>query len=235
VAPDALLEVALSIQQALCGVLAHHGLLESAYRQHIAGLEDELASASQRADDLQSLAGASDAAAARLEHRVDQLTGRLRDQQLQTDRLTSAYQDLQLRQLPSLAPAQSPIPVSCILHSGAPDRADASPYQWTSPSTSPDGGRLRHVSPVLPASHHSGVAPTLGPSGGAALVDELNALQRHFVAAPRTVNHSCELAKGNSLEKLPCQHVSLEQQRAFYAAAPEPAPRSAICLIGPFP
>ena len=46
VAPDALLEVALSIQQALCDVLAHHSLLENAYRQHIAGLEDELASAS---------------------------------------------------------------------------------------------------------------------------------------------------------------------------------------------
>ena len=226
VAPDALLEVALSIQQALCDVLAHHSLLENAYRQHIAGLEDELASASQRADALQSLAGASDAAAARLEHRVDQLTGLLRDQQLQTDRLTSAYQDFQLRQLPSLAPAQSPIPVSCILHPGAPDRADASPYQWTSPSTSPEGRRLGRGSPVLPASRHSGGAPALGPSGGAALVDELNALQHRFVAAPRTVNHSREHAIQLSAYAHACHDAFYVQPAAVPVGAPRmPGPK----------
>jgi hypothetical protein len=68
---------------------------------------------------------------------VAQLTGLLHDQQLHAERLAGEYQDLQLRQLPPLAPAQSPIPVHCFLQQRTPAREHASPYPWTSPPTSP--------------------------------------------------------------------------------------------------
>jgi hypothetical protein len=198
VAASALPEVALAIQRCLVDVLNRHRLLEGAYRQHIAGLEDELATASRRADDLQALVGESDAAAVHLERRVAQLTGLLRDQQLHAERLAGECQDLQLRQLPALAPAQSPIPVHCFLQQRTPAREDASPYQWTSPPSSPAQPRDERFgsgSPSSDAGRHFSVAPTPGHTGSAALaahVEQLNDLQSRFEAATAPANHSRE-------------------------------------------
>ena len=124
VATDALLEVAQSIQLCLCDVLDQRHLVEVAYRQQIASLEAELSAASRRADALQALVVASDAASIRLERRVELLDSVLRQQLLLTDRLSGECRDLQLAQL---APPQSPIPVHCTAQPVTPPRAGASP------------------------------------------------------------------------------------------------------------
>ena len=64
VAPNALLGVARSVQLCLIEVLTRHHLIEDEYHQHVAEIEEELSEASQRADALQALVVASDAAAA---------------------------------------------------------------------------------------------------------------------------------------------------------------------------
>ena len=99
VASDALLGVARSIQLCLIDVLERHRLTEAAYHQHVAEIEEELSEASQRADALQALVVASDAAAVRLERRVDQLDHMLRGQLSLTDHLSGECRDLQLAQL----------------------------------------------------------------------------------------------------------------------------------------
>jgi hypothetical protein len=102
VAPNALLGVAHSIQLCLLDVLDQldqHRLVEMTSQQHVAGMEEELSAASQRADALQALVVASDTAAVRLERRVDQLDRMLRDQLLLTDRLSGECRDLQLARL----------------------------------------------------------------------------------------------------------------------------------------
>ena len=54
-ASDALLEVARSIQLCLIEVLNRHHLIEVAYHQHVADMEEELSEVSQRADAMQAL------------------------------------------------------------------------------------------------------------------------------------------------------------------------------------
>ena len=192
VASDALLGVARSIQLCLIDVLERHRLTEAAYHQHVAEIEEELSEASQRADALQALVVASDAAAVRLERRVDQLDRMLRDQLTLTDHLSGECRDLQLAQL-ARAP-QSPIPVPCTTQPVTPPpRAGASPSPHfplpASPSDSWHGSAL----PALPTSRFSVGAPALGHSDSAVLaahVAQLNALQSSSPAPVPVANHS---------------------------------------------
>ena len=189
VAPNALLGVARSVQLCLIEVLTRHHLIEDEYHQHVAEIEEELSEASRRADALQALVVASDAAAVRLERRVDQLDSMLRDQLSLTDRLSGECRDLQLAQL-ARAP-QSPIPVPCTAHPVTPPpSAGASPAPHVPSPASPGSSWHRSASP---ASRISIGAPTPGRSGSAALaahVAQLNALQSSSQAPVSVANHS---------------------------------------------